>query len=106
MFPIVKVGTPVSVKGITRNNLTFFGNYPNPATDMTNIKFSLVNSTSVTVTIMDMAGHTVNIINKANLAAGENTITVNTSSLPSGDYLYIVHTASGDGIASKMTIAK
>ena len=106
MFPIVSVGTPVSVKGITRNNLTFFGNYPNPANDMTNIKFSLVNSTNVTVTIMDMAGHTINTINKTNLAAGENIITVNTSSLPSGDYLYIVHTASGDGIASKMTIAK
>jgi len=106
MFPIVKVGATVSVNGIKKNNLTFFGNYPNPATNNTNIKFSLVNATDVTVTIMDMAGNTVNTITQTNLTSGEHVIAVNTSSLPSGDYLYIVRTAAGDGIASKMSVIK
>ena len=106
MFPIVKIGSTLSVNGVKRNNLTFFGNYPNPATNNTNIKFSLINATDVTVTIMDMAGNTVNTITQANLTSGEHVIAVNTSSLPSGDYLFVVHTAAGDGIASKMTIVK
>ena len=106
IFPIVKVGAPLSVTGVTKNNLTFFGNYPNPATDITNIKFSLSGSTDVTITIMDMSGHTINTISEANLAVGINIIPVNTSCMASGDYLYLVHTAGSDGIAGKMTIVR
>jgi len=106
IFPLVIANVTESVKGITKNNLTFFGNYPNPASDMTNIKFSLANNTDVTITIMDMSGHTINVMNESNLSAGVNVIPVNTSALASGDYIYLVRTTANTGIAGKMTIIK
>ena len=107
MFPIVAVGTAnLSVNGVTRNDLTFFGNYPNPAVNSTNIKFSLANSTDVTVTITDMNGRTINSVSLGNLTKGEHIVPVSTANLASGDYVYVVHTATGSGIASKLTVAK
>ena len=106
IFAIVNSNVTTSVKGITNKNLTFFGNYPNPACDQTNIKFSLATGTDVTITIMDMAGHTINTMVENNLQAGMNIIPVNTSAMASGDYLYLVRTADNSGIAGKMTIIK
>ncbi len=107
LFPIVKVGTAnLSVNGITKNGFTFFGSYPNPATDVTNIKFSIANSTDVTITITDAAGHTVNTVNETNLSAGTHIVPVSTSNLPAGDYIYLVRTATGEGMASKLSVIK
>ena len=105
IFPIVKLGLPNGVNGITKNNLTFFGNYPNPATNATNIKFTLVSSSEVTIRISDMAGRTIRTITeKCN--AGTQVINVNTESLPAGEYVYLIRTAEGDGFASTMTVTK
>jgi len=105
IYPVVVItGGSTSIKGITHKDLTFFGNYPNPASDYTNIKFSLLQNADVTIQIMDMKGGVISTINNANLSAGEHIVPVNISSLPSGNYLYFVHTSTGDGIASKMTV--
>ena len=106
LFPIVQVGSPTSVSGITRGNLTFFGNYPNPARDNTNIRFAVSNSTVVTITITDMAGHTVRTISAGNMAAGEHIVNINTSALAAGDYIYVVRTSAGAGMAGKMNVVK
>ncbi len=107
IFPIVKIGNgTLSVKGITKNDFTFFGNYPNPAVDGTNIKFSLAKATDVTITISDLNGRTVNTISQANLGTGEHIIPVSTSNLAAGNYIYVVRTGNGDGIASTLTVAK
>ena len=103
IFPLVAI-LPSDVKGITRNNLTFFGNYPNPANANTNIKFSLAENTGITVQIMDMNGRVLNSIKQDNLAAGAHIVPVNTANMPFGDYLYLVRTSGGDGIAGKMTV--
>ncbi len=103
IYPIVVIGTPTNVKGVTRNNFTFFGNYPNPAVNNTNIKFSLSNNASVTIQIMDMSDRIIKTMQETNLSAGEHIIPVNTSDMPAGDYLYLIRTSCGDGIASKMT---
>lgn len=105
--PIVVIGaSTVDVKGVTNRDFTFKGNYPNPATDATNIRFSLEKSSNVTVSIMDMSGRTVATINKNNLPAGENTINVSTSDFAAGDYIYIINTTAGGGVASKLTVIK
>jgi len=107
LFPIVKVGAAnLSVNGITTRNFTFFGSYPNPTADVTNIKFAVANSTDVTITITDMAGRTVNTINQMNLCAGTHIVPVSTSNLPAGEYTYLVRTAAGEGMASKFTVIK
>ena len=106
IFPIVTTHVTEGFKGITKNNLTFYGNYPNPAVNNTNIKISLANPTDVTITITDAAGRTVNTINQTNLSAGTHIIPVSTANMPAGDYIYLVRTAAGDGMASKLTVIK
>ena len=95
-----------SISGVTRKDLTFFGNYPNPAVNSTNIKFSLAAATDVTIYITDMSGRTINTISQAGLAAGEHTVPVSTENMPAGNYIYLVRTGTGSGIASKLTVAK
>jgi hypothetical protein len=106
IYPIAVIQTPTSVSNITKGGLTFFGNFPNPAVNSTNVKFSLKNTTDVTVQIMDMNGRVLNTINQSKLSAGEHTIAVETSALASGTYLYVIRTAEGDGMASQLTIVK
>ena len=106
IYPIVYINSATGIKGVTRKDLTFFGNYPNPAVNSTNIKFSLLHNASVTIQIMDMKGRVISTINNTNLSVGEHIIPVNTSAMPSGDYLYFIHTSGGDGIAGKMTVLR
>jgi len=106
IYPIVTVWHPTGVKGITRKELTFYGSYPNPANDQTNIRLSLSTQADLTIQLTDMAGRIVNTITQRHLTAGEHTIPVNTSSLPAGEYIYLVTTSKGDGVASKITVQK
>ncbi len=106
IYPIVTVWHPTAVKGITRKELTFYGSYPNPANDQTNIKLSLATQADVTVQLTDMAGRVVNTITQQNVAAGEHTIPLSTVSLPSGEYIGLITTSKGDGIASKIIVRK
>ena len=106
IYPIVVIGSPTSVKGVKKNNFTFFGNFPNPAVNTTNIRFSLLKNADVTVQILDMNGRIISTITDKDLTVGEHTIPVNTSTMAAGDYLYLIHTSGGDGVASKMTIVK
>ena len=107
LFPIVRVGaSPLAVNGVKRNDLTFFGNYPNPATTSTNIRFSLSNSSDVTIRIMDMNGRTINTVKQDNLSTGEHILPIATADMPAGNYVYVITTASGSGIASTMSIVK
>lgn len=69
--------------------------YPNPATDMVRISSP---ATITSVTISDMTGRTV-----AEPAAGGKDITVNTSALVNGMYLFRITTADGT-YTQKVTI--
>ena len=107
IYPIVVItGGATGVTSVSRKDLTFFGNYPNPAVDYTNIKFSLLQPADVTIQIMDMKGGVISTITNPALSMGTHIVPVSTSSMPSGDYLYFIHTSAGDGIAGKMTILK
>jgi len=106
IFPIVVVKYTTGVSNVRRNNLTFYGNFPNPATNSTNIRFSLATEVDVTVQIEDLNGNIINTIKQSKLSAGEHIIPVNTSKMAAGDYLYIIRTSGGDGIGSKMSVIK
>lgn len=108
VFPVfvISIGVPTSVTAITKNDLTFYGNYPNPAVNNTNIKFALKNSADVTVSIYDMNGRVINTINQSKLGAGEHTIPVETASLAAGNYIYLIRTSNGDGMASQLSVVK
>ena len=105
IYPIVVIGNSTAgVNSITKNNLTFFGNYPNPADDYTNIKFSLARNADVTIQVMDMSGRLLTTLQQSNLVTGGHIIPVATTTMPSGSYLYLVRTSGGDGIAGKMVV--
>ena len=105
VFPVFIINTPQSVSGITHKDLTFFGNYPNPANDFTNIRFSLAKSADVTITLTDMNGRILRTQELKNQPIGESVVKFNTSDLAVGNYLYLVRTSAGDGMAAQMTVA-
>lgn len=106
LFPVFIVGAPQSVTGITHKELTFFGNYPNPANDFTNIRFSLAKSADVTITLTDMTGRILRTQELKMQPSGESTVKFNTSDLAAGNYLYLVRTSAGDGMAAQMTVVR
>ena len=106
IFPVVVIEGPTSVEGITKNHFTFYGNYPNPAISSTNIKFSLATNADVTITVADINGRTISTINEKGLSSGMHTLPVATDALAAGDYLVVMRTSEGDGIASKFTVIK
>jgi hypothetical protein len=106
IFPIVVTGHAAGIKGITRNQLTLFGAYPNPAYSNTNIRFTIATDANVSVSITDMSGRLVVAENEVFLAAGEHTVAVNTNSLTAGEYIYLIRTSGGDGMAGKFVVVK
>jgi hypothetical protein len=106
IFPIVIIGNPTEVRGITRNGLTFYGSYPNPATHTANIQFSLTESADVAVQVLDAGGRIANTATRPNAAAGAHVLPVSTAAMVSGTYYYIVRTSHGDGVAGVLVVAK
>jgi len=108
LVPIIQFNSPdiTSVKGVTKNNLTFYGNYPNPATTNTNIKFALQNGADVTINVLDMLGRTVNSIQQPCLGAGDHIVNISTANFASGNYIYVVSTNTGDALAGQMSVNK
>lgn len=103
IFPIIVVGQTNEVKSVTHNNLTFSGNYPNPFVNSTHIRFSLAVQEQVMITVMAMDGSVLKHISLTDLTSGDHDVAVSGSSLPPGDYLYLIRTSGGEGMAGKMT---
>jgi len=107
MFPIINSKIPVvGVGGITKKDFTFMGNYPNPCVNNTNIKFALAGATDVTITVMDINSRVMSTEKHSNMSAGEHVINLNTANLASGEYMYVISTTNGGGIASKIAVIK
>lgn len=68
--------------------------YPNPASDKVSLGITLPVSSVVDISIYDILGNRITGTDRKTLTAGNHTINVTTSSLPSGVYLYKI-TASG-----------
>ncbi len=105
IFPIVIIGDPTVVNGVTTGNLTLHGCYPTPASDNATIWFSLTKATNATINIMDMSGRTVYTAAR-DLATGAHKMDINTATFAAGEYLYVVRTSEGNGLAGKMLIAR
>jgi hypothetical protein len=110
IFPVIQFTCgncwPTSVGGVQSNGMTFFGAYPNPAINNTNIKFSLDEAADVTINVMDVTGRVVSTINKNGLNKGESIVPIETANLTNGNYIYTVSTSKGGAVASQFTVAK
>jgi hypothetical protein len=77
--------------GITEGEeqtLTLNQNYPNPASDYTEISYTLFESAPVTLEVMDLTGKVVVSQNEGTLSEGQHRIGLNTTELTSGVYIY------------------
>ena len=106
IYPIVVIAAPTGISSITKNALTFYGSYPNPASDNVSIRYALSAAADVTISIMDLTGRLVSTAKERSESVGDHTMQLNTSSLAAGEYIYTIRTSAGDGLASKLTIIK
>jgi hypothetical protein len=106
MYALFRVRITTGVEGITRNDLTVFGTYPNPATNSAKLKLSLKNASDVTMNIMDMSGRMVSSAAPVRLASGTHELPVETSTLASGTYYCLVRTSNGDAMGIEFVVTK
>jgi hypothetical protein len=79
--------------------------YPNPATDLAHVKFTLNDAASVSFSVSDLMGRVL-ISNPAEqMAIGGHQINFSTASLPTGLYNVVVTTATGN-ITQRLTVTK
>lgn len=110
MAPVVALNCPTcwpnAVKTVRSNDLTIYSNYPNPASNTTNIKFAIAQPANVTVSLLDNTGRLINTVNTGKLGMGEHVVALDLSSVAAGTYIYVIETSAGDRIAAQMTVAK
>lgn len=69
--------------------------YPNPAHDNVNLRYTLENSTAVTINLYDMNGRLVSSENKGVQSAGAQQATLSVSGIPAGMYRVELVTETG-----------
>ncbi|MBL8006197.1 MAG: T9SS type A sorting domain-containing protein [Ignavibacteria bacterium] len=68
-------------------------NYPNPFNPTTNIKFDIVKSGNVKVSVYNSLGKTVQVLLNENIQPGSYEVSFDASGLSSGIYFYTIETA-------------
>jgi hypothetical protein len=96
-----------SASGIEANSVlaSSLNLFPNPANEKATVNFTLTESSAVTLNIYDMTGQLVEVVtNNEQLLAGDYSLNVETSSLPSG--VYFMTLTSGElSVTRRLTVA-
>ncbi len=80
-------------------------NYPNPFNPTTNITYELSEKTSIKLTVFDMLGRTVSVLEQGIRPAGVYSLSWNASGQSSGMYMYRLE-AGDDAFVKKMLLIK
>jgi hypothetical protein len=93
-FRIAPIFSKISTSAgsVSTANLSFFGNYPNPASNMTNIKFGLKEAADVSIRVFDQTGRMINMIELPKQTTGTHEYQLDLSSYAAGNYVYTVST--------------
>jgi endo-1,4-beta-xylanase len=81
-------------------------NYPNPFNPATNIRYSIVKTSKVTLRIFDILGREVKILVNDVQAPGIYTVTFDAQSLASGIYFYQINATPAGGQAGSFSATK
>lgn len=92
-----------SLEEVEENKLFTGKIYPNPTQGFMQIELNASISTSVTVNVLDMSGRSL-YRNRSPLVKGNNRISLNFASLPSG--IYIIEVGDGKAIVEKYKVLK
>lgn len=71
------------------------GLFPVPAQDQLTVQLDLVEAQNMTISVANILGETVEVLNQSRFNAGENTVQVNTSAYSNGVYFINIETANG-----------
>ncbi|HAY34502.1 MAG TPA: SBBP repeat-containing protein, partial [Ignavibacteria bacterium] len=82
-----------------------YQNYPNPFNPVTNIKFDVVKSGNVKITVSDISGKLVSELINSRVNPGTYLVDFNASQLASGIYFYTL-SVQDNVITKKMTVLK
>ena len=88
---------PLGVKEITSelpSKYELDQNFPNPFNPTTNIRYSIVKTSKVTLKVFDILGREVETLVNMVQAPGQYTVTFNAQSLASGIYFYQINSGS------------
>jgi len=69
------------------NVISELNTYPNPVKDQLTIELNLIEQTNLNITITDVLGNTVDVIDNSNLSSGFNKLYWNTNNVSNGVYL-------------------
>ena len=97
----INIGT-ASIEALTE---TSFNVYPNPASDLVNISFDLIQSNQVSVQILDITGKLVIGTESRQFNTGANKIELGTSELPQGMYFVQILTPEST-LSTRLVIVK
>jgi hypothetical protein len=89
-----------------KNTVDLEPSYPNPASDVCNIIYSIPNTATVSVSLYDVSGRKVmDILNNANQTTGRYKIPLDVRTLANGVYIYTI-TVDGVPYSQKLAVAK
>lgn len=86
----ISIEYPSSVEGVS-SSMGDVNVYPNPVSDVANFRLNLNKASDIELVITDITGRIVASEQRSNLS-GKQELKINTSTLPSGTYLYKVST--------------
>ncbi len=98
IYPIVIVHSPTGILAPSQHGLAIGNAFPNPASGSISIPYTTATTTQVQLRISDMSGKVVHTASALS-AATSGQFQVSTASLPAGNYIYLITTATGAGMA-------
>lgn len=105
MFSFSLNGTQASVSPTAANGFELGQNYPNPMQSASSITFTMAESGKARLVISDVTGSVVAPVADGYFMKGENTVTFDGQSLPSGTYFY-EFTSGSTRLQRSMTVRK
>ena len=94
----------VNNKSQTVNSYSLFQNYPNPFNPTTSIRYTLMKSGLVTLTVYDILGRRVSTLINRYETAGTHTINFDASRLASGVYFYRIEAGNFQSVKKMMLL--
>jgi len=109
-YSVIRLDIPGEEDGESIDSPRLYGNYPNPFNPSTTIRFDIPVKGNVELSVYNLKGQKVKVLQKGELNAGQHNIVWNGAdetgkTVPSGVYLYRLKTAHGE-INHKMLLLK
>lgn len=95
----------VEVSIVSPNNFELLQNYPNPFNPTTSISYSIPENGNVTLSVYDVLGNRVALLENGNRTAGSYSTSFDASKLTSGIYFYTIRSGNFTG-TKKMLLMK